>query len=163
MGAPKNFNDSARIAAPSASFPAAGRSLAAPRADAKQWGVSQLLFYKRTLNFNVTTDQLLTRTWDFTSGKFIIERVRAANSSGSLTTAQGTLYTAASKGGIALGATTQAYTALTAAGKGMDLTLNADALDELDADNLYFALTTAQGGAMTADLFVFGIPIPSTW
>lgn len=125
-------------------------------------GQDQLLFMKRGLNMNVTTDQLLDKYGVFKS--YLITAVRFCNSSGNLTTAQGSLYTAAAKGGVLIMATTHAFTALTGATLGMDATLSAAARDEITgasnaAVQMYLALTTAQGGAMTADCFVFGIPL----
>jgi len=120
-------------------------------------GISQLLFSKTGLNMNVTTDQILTKAWAFDD--YLIERIRVVNASISLTTAAGGIYTAAAKAGIAVVAAAQVYTALTGPTLGTDLTVAAAGLDALTADELYLALTTAQGAAATADIYVFGVPL----
>jgi len=121
-------------------------------------GVEQVLFSILGANMNVTTDQKLMQAWDF--GDYLITEIRVAGASLSLTTAKGGLYTAAAKGGVAVVAATQAYADLTTAAKGLVLTLTADGKAKLDGtDGLFFALTTIQGAASTADVFVMGIPL----
>lgn len=120
-------------------------------------GISQVLFSKVGANMNVVTDQALDKAWDFND--YLIERIRVVNASISLTTAAGGFYTAAAKGGIAVVAAGQAYAALTGPTLGLDLTVAAAGLDILTADALYLALTTAQGAAATADIYVFGVPL----
>lgn len=116
-----------------------------------------LLFYKRGCDLNVTTDNILVKQFDCAT--FIIDNIRACNASISLTTAVGGIYTAASKGGIAVVANTQGYSALTGPTLGVALTLAPAGLDELTADALYLNLTTPQGAPATADVFVFGMPL----
>lgn len=89
------------------------------------------------------------------AGQMVVTDVLVTNASVSLTTAVGGVYTAASKSG-AIVANTQVYSALTAATKYLKLTLTGAALtDVLDLANLYFSLTTAQGAAATADIYVY--------
>lgn len=118
-------------------------------------GVEQLLFTKVAANMNLDTDQALIPTGAFSS--IIITGVRCVNASTSLTTAAGGIYTAASKGGIAVVAAAQAYSALTGPTLGAELTLAAAGLDILATSALYLSLTTAQGAAATADFYVRGI------
>jgi len=114
-------------------------------------------------NMNVTTDQALTLqiadTDDVVAtgeGDFVLERIVVRNPSVSLTTAAGGVYTAAAKGGSAVVAAGQVYTALTAATKYVALTLASVALtDVLNTSALFFSLTTAQGAAATADIYVY--------
>jgi hypothetical protein len=73
-----------------------------------------------------------------------------------MSTAVGGVYTAASKGGSALVANTQAYTGLTNALTALDLTLALPNLILAAGTPLYLSLTTAQGAAATVDLAVFG-------
>lgn len=120
-------------------------------------GMSQILFSKVGANMNVVTDQALDKAWDFND--YLIERIRVVNASISLTTAAGGFYTGAGKTGITVVAAGQAYAALTDATLGIDLTVAAAGLDVLTADALYLALTTAQGAAATADIYVFGVPL----
>lgn len=129
-------------------------------------------------NFNVTTDQKITVSVPTTN--FMLDSIVVSNASVSLTTAQGGVYTAASKGGTAVVAATQAYTTLTAAaagasGSAMTMTLaTAGSNNMLVAPTfspaggsaavigngiLYFALTTAQGAAATADIRVYCRPM----
>lgn len=109
-------------------------------------------------NMNVTTDQAIAirDLTDYPSDKYIVEYIVIANASISLTTAVGGFYTAASKSG-AIVANSQVYSALTAASKFVKATLTGTALTDLQTGaNLYLSLTTPQGAAATADVYVFG-------
>lgn len=101
-------------------------------------------------NFNSTADQAI----NISAKKYVIRRVVVTNASTSLTLSVGGLYDAASKGGTTLVANTQVYSALTASTKVLDLTLNA-LTDVSTVATLYLSLTVAQGGAGTADVFIF--------
>lgn len=115
-------------------------------------GTNQLLFSLTGANMNTTADQAMTKA--FTFNNFIIDRIIVTNASTSLTLAAGGVYTAASKGGTAVVANTQIYSALSAAGLTLNLTL-ADTSVRTGA-SLILALTTGQGGAATADFRVMG-------
>lgn len=109
-------------------------------------------------NMNVTTDQAITirDLTDYPSDSYIVEYIVVTNASISLTTAAGGFYTAASKSG-AIVAAGQVYSALTAAGKFIKATLTGTALTDVQTGaTIYFSLTTAQGAAATADIYVFG-------
>ena len=121
-------------------------------------GVDQLLGKLIGANMNVTTDQAIPITRIGTQ-KYLITKIFVTNASTSLTAADGGIYTATSKGGTAIVAAAQVYTALTAATVGLDLTLAVNNTYVLD--NLYLSLTGAQGGAATADIYVFGIVLPA--
>lgn len=114
---------------------------------------TDLLFSLKGANFNTTADQLLTPTF---TGLWRAKRFVISNASISLTTAAGGFYPAASKGGTALVASGQAYSALTTALLAMEATLNAAAAVQPSGTPLYLALTTGQGGAATADVRVYG-------
>jgi hypothetical protein len=110
-------------------------------------------------DMNVTTDQAIPIAAAIGGGtrKYVIRRVLVVNASTSLTTAVGGVYTATSKGGSAVIGAGQVYTALTGASKFVDLTIAAIGLSDVRTEaNLYLSLTVAQGGAATADVFVFG-------
>ncbi len=110
-------------------------------------------------NMNVTTDQAITvvDVADYPGAAYIVEFIVVTNASISLTTAAGGFYTAASKGGSAIVAAGQVYSALTAATKFIKATLAGTALtDRLTGATLYLSLTTGQGAAATADVYVFG-------
>jgi hypothetical protein len=121
-------------------------------------GVGPLVSLKGA-NFNVTTDQALAIPAKITT--YHISKIVITNCSVSMTTAAGGFYTAASKGGVAIVANTQVYSALTAAGVGLEATIVAAGLTSgtsyrLTAANIYLSLTTAQGAAATCDVYLFG-------
>lgn len=109
-------------------------------------------------DFNSTGDQAMGGL----PAKYIARRIVVTNASVDLSAATvpaGGIYTAAAKGGTAIVAAAQLYSALTTANKWLDLTIAAAALsgtDILIAATLYLSLTTAHGAAATADVYVFG-------
>lgn len=104
-------------------------------------------------NFNTTGDNSIT----ITATKYIIRKIVVTNASISLTTAAGGFYTGAGKSGTTLVAAGQVYSVLTAATKWIDATLTATVgTDTFNVTPIYLSLTTAQGAAATADIFVFG-------
>lgn len=110
-------------------------------------------------NFNVTTDNVIPLFIPATAA-YKLTKVTVTNASVNLTTAAGGVYTAVTKGGVALVAATQVYTALTTAAKSLDLTLAAAAAVTNPAGTLlYLNLTTAQGAPATADIYVYGDPV----
>lgn len=115
----------------------------------------RLLFALIGADFNVTTDQPIHKLFPFMTCR--ITGIWVTNASISLTAAQGGIYTALAKAGTAIVAATQSYAALTAPGAILDLTL-ADLLLRTE-DQPVFALTTAQGAAATADVYVEGIAL----
>jgi hypothetical protein len=115
-------------------------------------------------NFNVTTDQAVT-IGPLTSGnagylptatKYKIAEITVGNCSISMTTAQGGFYTATSKGGTIIGATTTSYTACASSSTLQSLkgVTNEDSTI-LTAATLYLSLTTAQGAAATGDVDIW--------
>lgn len=121
-------------------------------------GMEQLIGTKLSANFNVTTDQAIPIT-RIGSQKYLITKIVVTNASISLTTAAGGFYQTTSKGGTAIVANSQAYSALSASTTALNVTLAINRTYTLD--NIYFALTTAQGAAATADIYVFGIILPA--
>lgn len=102
---------------------------------------------------NSTGDQQIP----ISAGRYVVRFITAQNASISLTTAVGGIYTATAKGGSAIVANTQVYSALTGATKIVNLTLAAVAGTDVRTESLlYLSLTTPQGAAATADIFVFG-------
>lgn len=82
------------------------------------------------------------------------------NCSTALSTAAGGFYTAASKGGTIIGATTTGYGNCTSATTRQRLT----GLTDMDTQTrteatLYLSLTTAQGAAATGDVYLIGTPL----
>ena len=105
----------------------------------------------------VTTDQVFTWLVSPVPTLYIPRRVIGRRVSGAFGVAcLGGCYTAASKGGTAFVAATQSWANLTAGGKIVDATLIAGVgTDIITAALLYFALTTANTGALTADIYLF--------
>lgn len=105
-----------------------------------------------TADMNIATDQEIAMA----STNYIIRYIVACNASLSLTTAAGGVYAAASKT-TAIVAAGQVYSALTAAAKFVDLTLTTEATQNVRTEaSIYLSLTTPQGAAATADIYVFG-------
>jgi hypothetical protein len=117
-----------------------------------------LLGVLKGANLNTTADQPITIV---SASKYQVTQILVTNASGTPSLAVGGFYTAASKGGTALVAATQVYSALTAASKFVNVTMLAILTTDVRTEStLYFSLTTAQGSAMTADIYVFGNPLP---
>lgn len=105
-------------------------------------------------NMNTVADQIFSGLSN--SQKFRPRRITACNASGSLTTAAGGIYTGLGKTGTLIVAAAQAYSSLTGSALALDLTLNVPNAILAPATNLYLSLTTPQGGAMTADFYIYG-------
>lgn len=115
----------------------------------------QLLGIRRAANFNTTADQAIAIDLPALLSRYVIDKIDVLNASTSLTLAAGGFYTAGSKGGSAIVAAVQVYSGLT----GSTLLLNptlALATTLRTETTLFFSLTTAQGGAATADIYVWG-------
>lgn len=103
-------------------------------------------------NMNTTADQAIT----LMAGTWKIEGIYVTTASTSLTTAAGGFYTAATKGGTEIVAAAQAYSTLTASTTVLGCTMAAT--PTVSNNTIYLSLTTGQGSAATADVFVFGRP-----
>lgn len=129
-----------------------------PRVDAAvTTGLPSLLGSLKGANLNSTADQAI----DVQVGgnRYYITRILVTNASATPTLAAGGVYTAASKGGSAIVANSQAYSSLTAPTKVLNLTL-AITDTAFSVSTLYLSLTTAAGSASTADVYVFGELLP---
>ena len=103
-------------------------------------------------NFNITSDQPIPIN---NNVRFRITKITVLNTTvNGMSTAQGGVYTGASKGGTVVVASTQAYTGLTNPQTALDLTLANPALVYPAGTLLYLSLTTGQGVAALADLYV---------
>jgi hypothetical protein len=126
-------------------------------------GGPTLVAFLRGANFNVTTDQTIPMV--IPAGAYYIPySMVVKNCSASLTTAKGQVYDAASKGGNVLfgSAVTQVFTSCTGAGTAETLAATSATggtagavVDALTAPPI-LSLTTAQGGAATANVYVYG-------
>jgi len=104
-------------------------------------------------NMNTTADQAIGLMIP-ASARFRVTKITVENASVSLTAAAGGVYPAASKGGTALVSSAQAYSSLTGAAIALDLTLATANAVQPAGTPLFLALTTAQGAAATADVYV---------
>lgn len=120
-------------------------------------------------NANVTTDQAIPIS--VPSATYLVDSILVSNPSISMTTAAGGVYSAVSKGGVAIVASSQVYSALTT--NSANTTGNALLLTISTAGNttafqgptqsspqttVYLSLTTAQGSAGTFDVRVYCRP-----
>ena len=118
-------------------------------------GVSRVLCSIRAANFNVTTDQSCVIPASITA--WVPTSILVTNCSGTFTLAAGGVYPTTSKGGTALVAAAQVYTALTGATVILGLTLAANiATTRQTVNAVYLSLTTGTGGAATCDFYVIG-------
>lgn len=116
-------------------------------------------------DFNSVNDQAIALTQPG-SGAYVISAILITNVSTSLTTAKGTFYAATGKTNIIPpgGATTTPYTGLVAVTDGAVIagfyinspTTSLHFSRFTSNTTIYLSLTTAQGGAATADIYVFG-------
>jgi hypothetical protein len=109
----------------------------------------------RGANFNTTADQACAIAASVTA--YTVTSVLITNCSTSMTLAAGGVYPTTSKGGTALVAAVQVYSALTASTITLLATLAANiATTRYTAATLYLSLTTGQGGAAACDFYVLG-------
>lgn len=118
-----------------------------------------LLAYGTALDFQLDTDQALTMVGAPTL--WIPTNIMARRVSGAYNTAcLGGVYTAASKGGNAIVAAAQTYAGLTGAGKIQTCTVAAIAATDVQTSTtLFLSLSTGNGAALTADVYVFGMTL----
>lgn len=121
----------------------------------------------RGANFNITTDQPILIPINFTA--FQLTGIVITNASVSLTTAVGGFYPAALKGGTPIVSAAQAYSALTTPAGLLQATLASFGQNtRFSSANLglvngflaiWLSLTTAQGAAATADVYLQGVDL----
>jgi len=124
-------------------------------------GTQSLIGILKSVNFNTTTDQAIPITLVGGYTNYRINDIVMINASTALTTAVGGIYPTTSKGGTPYVAASQTYTTVNS-GVSAFLSLTKTNTGGLATHNdpiLYFSLTTAQGAAATADIYVFGTPI----
>jgi hypothetical protein len=115
--------------------------------------VQQLLYKGSALNFQLTTDQPLTKV--FGGSAYTVTGVYARQRSGAASVAcAGGIYDAASKGGNAWVAAAQSWVTL-ASGVLVPATVAITAT--LGTTGLILSLTTGSTAACTADVYVFGV------
>jgi hypothetical protein len=121
----------------------------------------------RAANFNTTNDQPIAIPQRVTA--FALTGIIVTNASLSLTTAVGGFYPQAAKAGTPIVAAAQAYSTLTTANALLNATLAAFGSGTRFSSanlgtiggllNIWFALTTAQPVAATADIYLVGIDL----
>lgn len=117
----------------------------------------------QSADFNDTADQPIAIPAAITA--FWLTGIIASNASLSMTLAVGGFYPAVSKGGTALVSAAQVYSSLTTSSKLLACTLAAAvpttrySVANLTDWVIYFSLTTAQGAAATADIYIIGIDL----
>jgi len=124
-------------------------------------GVARVLWYLTGANFNDNSNsQQLTKNGTFTNWMLGQNgSVRVVNPSAAASSAVGGIYTATAKGGTAIVANSQAWSSLTGTGVGQAVTGTADGIGLRSDGALYFHLDTAHGSAVTADIYIIGIPL----
>jgi hypothetical protein len=121
----------------------------------------QLLFVLRGADMTLTSDQPLTKVFQGT--RFAMFRMFIVNRSGAYSTAcLGGIYGGAGKTGNIYVAASFSFSALSnAPTKYSVLTSSAFCLSDVCSDaNLYLSLSTGNTGALVADLYVYGWPLP---
>lgn len=118
-------------------------------------GTLTQLFVLNAANMNSTADQQFNQMFPFS--KYVVSFVVAANPTASITTAAGGIYTAASKGGSAIIPASQVYSGLKTASDAINPQVATSGQELLSQSGVYLSLTTPQGSAATADLFIMGV------
>lgn len=121
-----------------------------------------LLGTMKAANFNSTADQVITLSTaglGSATSKVYINRIVVDANTIPLTTAAGGIYTQPAKAGVAIVASGQVYSGLSGTNQAIELTIAAKPTMVPPA-LVYLALTTAQGAAATADVYVFGSILP---
>ena len=121
------------------------------------FGAQAPLWRITAADMNTTSDQAFTKLASFTN--WLFTGAVTVDSSGAITTAVGGIYTAASKGGIAIVAASQGYNTITGASQGNGLTIANAGRATMTTGNLYLSLSTPEGSARTLTFYVFGIPL----
>jgi hypothetical protein len=117
---------------------------------------AQLIGKLVAADMNSTADQQIP---SFIGGRdYRITGITAANASIPLDVAAGGVYTQPGKGGTAVVAPSQAYSALTAANLALDLTIDATAGVTIlpGGTGLYLSLSSPQGSPASVDFLVYG-------
>lgn len=118
----------------------------------------RLLFMLSGANFQSTSDQTMIKIG--IHNNYRIKDIIAKQASGGATIAVvGGIYTAASKGGTALVSAAQSWIGLTGAGKIVIPTLAGVIDTDIQSATPILSLTTGSTGAVTADVYIFGLPI----
>jgi hypothetical protein len=127
---------------------------------ATQIGGQNILASILGANMNTTADQVFVGNVNLTTVKFAISKILVTNCSGSITTAAGGIYSAATKGGTPIVAAAQTYTG-TGATSLQSLTIAAAGSAAVWSVAPILSLTTGEGVAQTADFYLIGDILPT--
>lgn len=123
-------------------------------------GTARILFKLIGANMNSTADQQFTKVGTFTSWTPVSNGAyKLVNPSISLSTAAGGVYSAASKGGDQLVASSQTYSTAGTVGTSSQAMTGSSLGNGVRTETPYLSLTTGQGVAATADIYIFGTPL----
>lgn len=144
---------------------AANTSVSAPLITVNGGVIGLIAFNLPAANFNSTADQAIAIALPTGYTRYRIQNIFVSNPSISMTTAVGGIYTAPAKGGIAMVAAAQAYSALTnntagTNGSLLNLPVANSASAFYNSATIYLSLTTPQGAAATADITIVISPLP---
>lgn len=119
----------------------------------------RVLFAGRSLDFQSTADQALTKQFDGTN--YVVTDVIATRQSGASSVLNvGGVYTGASKSGSAIVGAAQSWLGLSGISKAVKSTLAAVAgTDVLSSGTMFLSLTTGSATAVTANVFVIGVVV----
>ncbi len=117
-------------------------------------GTSTTLF-RGIIDLNTTVDQALNKMLDF--GAYVIDRIVVAKPSKVITTAKGGFYTQTSKSGVPVINSTQSYAGLSGTTAVINPAVSLDGTGIITDPTLYVSLTTPEGSAATAEVFVMGV------
>ena len=106
---------------------------------------------------NSTSDQAFTKVGTFTNYLMTVGPM-VTNTSASLTTAAGGIYSGASKSGVAIVAASQVYASAAGVNQGFNAARTFAGMGVMTATP-FLSLTTPQGSAATADFYVIGVPL----
>lgn len=121
-------------------------------------GEQRVIGTLRAANFNSTADQAITIPAQTTA--WAPTAIWVTNCSTSMTLAAGGFYPATSKGGTALVAAAQLYSAATSNAIIVNATLAANiATTRYTVGTVYLSLTTAQGATATCDVYIVGVDL----
>lgn len=128
------------------------------RASVSTTPVDGLLFVLRSGDFQSTADQAFTKLTGCTN--YLVTYVCAVRKTGGATVVcAGGIYTAAAKAGNALVAAAQSWIGLSGAAKSVLATLAAITNTDIQTATPILSLTTGSTAAVTADIFIYGVPL----
>ena len=120
--------------------------------------LQQQLFVLRGADMTSTADQLFTK--EFSGTNYVLSSVLAIRKTGAYGIAcLGGVYTSASKGGLALLSAAQSWGAMTGIATVQVATLANLLQTSVSSATPYLSLTTGNTGALTADIFIFGVVV----